>query len=355
LSILRASFVKGVSLVFAEKWAARLERWGLMRRTPKHPSQNDGTLFPLLVKPRPFGERIAITEAHGRVLIEDVLSEIEVPCWDIAAISGSAFDSSFANAATFERPLTLDHFSVYGHELPFGSLGRLAPDFGTCTGVTEMGRMPPKTDAVLPPYSEKFGGSPREQVKKRLVAPVDPGTGVVKAGSDIQKGALLAEGGLRLSSTAIGAMVAAGVEAALVQSRPRVAVYTVHGYYKSPSAASDPTSMPDAVTPMVLGLLRKWGVEVATVDRIEDYSAPAVRTTRAVHRRLAELCESHDITIVVGKINDVPDTLFALAQPAHATSLGGISRGIPIPGPKDWVSPRVRIVVASIEPPRGRR
>ena len=319
-----------------ENWDPRCEHWCVPRRRPKHKTQDDGTLFPLSYKPVLKTEKLPIGQAFGRVLVHDVSAALPVPLWDISAVGGVAFDSAFTTQASLKCPIQLEFFDAADQSGESDRNGVVGPQFGTKVRVGNHSRMPASTDAVLPPYSDHYLGSPREQCHQRISVPVAPGTDVVRRARDTQIGRTLAEAGCRLSVTAISALALAGVSSVLVQARPRIAVYSVNGYYQSPAASEESSWMPDAVTPLVLGLLSRWGYAVDTVGRVDDSDSRKSRSDRTIYRDIKELCTSHDITIAVGKFNDSADHILRLASPDRSGGLGGIAHHPDIPGAHEW-------------------
>ncbi len=166
--------------------------------------------------------------------------------------------------------------------------------------------------------------------------PVAPGTNVIKGGADISVGQPLAEIGMRLTAATASALAIAGVKEVSVQARPRVAVCIVHNYFRSPSDGDESTWAPDALTPLVLGLLKKWGVDVNTVMRM-DGAKGVVDSSTFSKGGLKQLYETHDLTIAVGKINKTGwDILRYAGLAGRSSHLGMINQGLNIPGKTAW-------------------
>jgi molybdopterin biosynthesis enzyme len=211
----------------------------------------------------------------------------------------------------------------------------MSPGPGERDAIDYSSRLPLGTDAVLPANAPQYSGTPKEQCQQRIVVPVLPGTNVIKAGADTSVGKVLVEGGTRLTAAAVSALAMAGVEEVLVQARPSVALCTVHNYYKSPSAGQNSTWAPNAVTPLVLGLLAQWGVEVTTVMRM-DGETGVVDSSTVSGGGLKELCATHDLTIAVGKINNYGWHIIRFAGIVHATQLCMIDQHPNLPGTTEW-------------------
>jgi molybdopterin biosynthesis enzyme len=307
-----------------KKWIPRFETWRLGRKAPRQEADSlQEVIAPLTCRPVVRTEHVPISQAVGRVLVSDVRAKLQAPLWHIAAVEGGAFNSSDTESATPKAPVQLKVFGDYGCIAPPGSGGVMSPGPGERANVGARARMPLGTDAVLPEYAPQYGGSPKEQRQQRIVVPVLHGTNVVLCGADISVDQPLAEGGSRLNAATVSALAIAGVAEVLVQARPRIAVCSAHGYYKPPSAGEDSTWVPDGATPLVLGLMAQWGIDVCTVTRV-DTETGVLDSASSSTKDFAELLATHDLTIAVGKANRRGRHIFEFAR-LHRLGLGRIN------------------------------
>jgi molybdopterin biosynthesis enzyme len=155
-------------------------------------------------------------------------------------------------------------------------------------------------DAVLETMSHHFKGDRvSEKVQCKIISPVPEGTNVIPTGADLAPGAILVQEGRRITSADLAALCMAGVRELPVYVRPRVAVCVLHKYFQTPIALDAPgaNALPDAVSPLVLGLLAQWGVQVDTVRHLNLDNQPY---TCATNREVNAVSSEHDLTIVVG-------------------------------------------------------
>lgn len=186
----------------------------------------------------PFGEheRVPLLEALGRVLVEDVAADIDIPPFDNSAMDGYAVRSADVASATRERPVTLD---VLG-EIAAGH-GAGGPGSARALGAGEAYRIltgapiPPGADAIVP-YEDTdgqgFGGwtgrrgsdVAAAEREVRVYRPVERGDNARYAGDDQKQGTVVLRAGTVVRPAEVGVLAALGRTRAWVYRRPRVAV-----------------------------------------------------------------------------------------------------------------------------------
>jgi len=187
----------------------------------------DEALAEILDHVRPLeAERVPLLEALGRVLAEEIRSDIDVPPFDNSAMDGYAVRSADVAAAAPQAPVRL---AVIGSV----AAGYVA-DRGVepCTAVRIMtgAPLPQGADAVVPYEDTSDFDRPRED---RLAVPageievrqaVRPRDHVRPAGEDIRQGELVMVSGRVIRAQEIGVLASLGHETILVHRRPRVAI-----------------------------------------------------------------------------------------------------------------------------------
>ena len=127
-------------------------------------------------------EKIALENALGRVLAEDVFSGIDVPGFDRAAMDGFAVTAANTFGADEQHPVRLKVVA----EVEAGDSAGYSALAGEALEIATGAPMPKGTDAVVMVEYTKRNGS--EVLAYR---PVSPGENVTGAGSDIMTGELL--------------------------------------------------------------------------------------------------------------------------------------------------------------------
>ena len=187
----------------------------------------DEALSRILSHIRPLEtERVPILDAQGRVLAEEIVSDIDVPPFDNSAMDGYAVRSVDVAQAT---PLTPVRLAVAG-SVAAGYVAGMRVEPGTAIRIMTGAPLPEGADAVVP-YEDTsdFDRSKDE----RLAAPageiwvraaVQPRDHIRSAGEDIRRGERVMAPGRVIRPQEIGVLASLGRESVLVHRRPRVAI-----------------------------------------------------------------------------------------------------------------------------------
>ncbi len=160
-------------------------------------------------------ETVPITEALDRVLIEDVISPIDIPPFVNAAMDGYAVRAEDVAGASRAAPAML---RVIG-EVAAGSIPQGEVVAGTTMRIMTGAPMPRGSDAVVP-----FEDTDQGRAQVRIYAAVQSGDNVRLAGEDIRQGQVVLSAGHVLRPADIGVLAAMGYPRVRVFRRPRVAI-----------------------------------------------------------------------------------------------------------------------------------
>jgi len=225
-------------------------------------------------------ETVALGDAYGRFLAEDLRAVIDLP-----PFASSAMDGYAVRAAD-----TPDRLSVVG-ESAAGSPYRGALGPGEAVIISTGAVVPPDADAVVPVEDVRSDGDGQIVVD----ATVEPGAFVRVAGSDIAHGDPLLSAGTRLGPAQIGAAAAVGLGALPCRRRPRVAVLTTGSELRPPGERLREGEIFDANGPMLSAALATTGASVHPV--------PAAADTPEAHRAALERALEHDVVISSGGVS----------------------------------------------------
>jgi len=184
-------------------------------------------LAEILSHVRPLNpERVAILDALGRVLAEEIVSDIDIPPFDNSAMDGYAVRAADVARASAESPVRL---AVTGSVAAgYVSSGRVEP--GTAIRIMTGAPLPAGAAAVVP--FEATGDRARSK-KARLEEPASEIEGRVAvhardntrpAGEDMRRGEVAMSAGRVVRPQEIGVLASLGRETVLVHRRPRVAI-----------------------------------------------------------------------------------------------------------------------------------
>ena len=161
-------------------------------------------------------ELVPPEEALGRVLAEDVVSKVNVPSHDRAAMDGYAVVAvdTFGSSQTSPALLSLVNRVDMG-EYPTFQLGG-----GEMAEIATGGILPVGADAVvILEYARKI-----DERQVEILIPVTPGENVSKAGEDVRNGDLALKEGTRVKPPDVAMLAALSIERVRVVRRPKVAM-----------------------------------------------------------------------------------------------------------------------------------
>lgn len=161
------------------------------------------------------GEEIPVADSYGRVLFEDVKSQMDFPPFDKALKDGFAVRAEDTFGANDENPNSLEVIDF----LEAGATTEKAVESGKAIEISTGAAMPEGADAVvMVEYCEK--GEDSVDILKSATPTLD----VAKKGSDIEAGELLMEKGTVLTPGRIGVLLSQGFKTVKVFKKPSVGV-----------------------------------------------------------------------------------------------------------------------------------
>jgi len=198
---------------------------------------------------RPKSGWVKVREAAGMVLSREVRAAIDFPPFDRAAMDGYALRACDTVEADEEKPVLLKLLGkVKAGEIP---KQRIRP--GTCLRIETGAPMPRGADAVVP---SEFA---EEKAMVKIYRPVAPGENVVRRGSRIRRGQILARKGEELNHQRLGVLVAAGVRRVRVFLPPRVGVLSTGNELVEAGGRLAPGKVHDVNGPMLCAALKEIG------------------------------------------------------------------------------------------------
>ncbi len=212
-----------------------------------------------LATPVAAQEPVAIFDALGRVLAQDVISPISVPPHDNSAMDGYAFDG--AQLAS-PGPLQLQ---VVGSVLA-GQAWTTPLLPGQCLKIMTGAAMPPGLDTVVPHERVTRQGDSVQFDPQ----PLQAGANRRRAGEDLLQGQPALRQGDRLCPAALGLLASLGLATVPVYRRLRVAYFSTGDEILSLGEAPRAGAVFDSNRYTVFGLLTQLGVEVLDLGVVRD-------------------------------------------------------------------------------------
>jgi len=164
-------------------------------------------------------EVVALGEALGRVLADDVASPVDVPGFDRANVDGFAVRAHDTFGASEFAPKKL---RLCGARVAMGAVPSAAVGPGTAMAIPTGGVVPRGADAVL--MVEHTSMEPTENDALVVTKALTPGRNISFAGTDVAQGETVLRARDVLTSRETGVLAAMGIARVSVVAKPRVAI-----------------------------------------------------------------------------------------------------------------------------------
>ncbi len=230
-------------------------------------------------------ERIETTGARGRVLAEDLHSQVDLPHFHRAAMDGYAVMARDTCGASTSLPAylkvtgTVEMGKEVTHPLSKGEAMRIS------TG----GMLPPESDGVvMVEYTEEVADGMVE-----IHRTVSPWQNVIQIGDDIKKGDLAFRRGRRLRAHDLGALTGIGISTLMVHRKPRVALISTGDEIVEVDEEPLPGQVRNINQHSLAGLIGECGAELNDLGVVRD-------DRKALERALERALECADLVLLSG-------------------------------------------------------
>ena len=201
-----------------------------------------------------------LADLAGRILLEEIRADRDVPAWDKALMDGFAVAAGDFGAGG-ERSIaaTIAAGADPGAlaALPAGRVARIM------TGAP----LPPGADTVVPVEQSRAGSRPDQVI---LAGPARAGENVARRGDDVRAGTVLLAPGDFLGAAEIAVLAAFGRTRARAGARPRVAVLATGDELVAPGEEPGPGRLRNSNGPMLEALARRAGADVRSLGIARD-------------------------------------------------------------------------------------
>ena len=252
----------------------------------------DDALAELLGHAQPLArtELVSTFDADGRVLAQDVVSELHVPGFDNSTMDGYALRSADVTQAGAQLQVTqriaAGHF---GHALQAGEAARIF------TGAP----VPEGADAVVMQEDVTDMGDVHQGRVQINTAP-RAGQWIRKAGEDIAQGAVVLSKGKLLTPASLGLLASVGLAQVLVQAPVRVALFSTGDELVMPGAVAPSAMKPGAIYNsnrfFLRALLKRLGCEVTDMGIVPDQRQATIDA-------LQSAAQQHDLILTSGGVS----------------------------------------------------
>jgi len=235
-------------------------------------------------------EQVPLAEALGRVLAEDVRSQVDVPGFDRSNMDGFAVRAADTFGASEEEPVVLQRNA---ETIATGIVPEQEVAPGTATSIATGGMLPRGADAVVPVEHTDPGtaenGAATVVVRQSRV----PGAAVSFAGTDMGSGETVLFAGTKLTSRETGVLAAIGSATVPVYRKPRVAILSTGDEIVQPGEAMRPGLIHDSNGRILADAVRELGAEPYFLGAFRD-------DVNALREALSEALDASDLVLLSG-------------------------------------------------------
>ena len=234
-------------------------------------------------------ETVATWDADGRMLAEDVVSELAVPALDNSSMDGYALRCSDVHHLGSTLRVT--------QRIPAGSHGQPL-HAGEAARIFTGAPIPPGADAVVMQEHVSVGAAPSELIT--INQTVSQGQWIRRAGEDVSMGAVILPKGCRLQPAELGLAASIGRAELAVVRKPRVALLSTGDELIMPGSVAPADMKPGTIYNsnrfFLRALLQRAGCEVTDLGIVPDQ----LQATMDV---LGQASVAHDLILSSGGVS----------------------------------------------------
>lgn len=170
------------------------------------------------IQPRQETEKVSLEAAFGRILAEDISSDLDFPYWDNSAMDGYAVRYEDVKDTNPENPVTLKIIA----EIPAGKAPEIIIQPGETARIFTGAMLPAGSDTIIMQENTQKQG---ERVAI-LIPPEKIGLFVRQRGTFYRAGNTLLKAGIAINSPEMAVLATAQATELTVFSRPQVAIFS---------------------------------------------------------------------------------------------------------------------------------
>ena len=204
---------------------------------------------------------LQLLDAHGCILTDDVVADVDLPRFDNSSMDGYAVRLADVSRASEATPVQLP---VVG-DIAAGSRAAYTVQPGMSVRIMTGAPVPPGAEAVVP-LEWTDGGIATVTVHR---AP-QSGAYVRRRGEDVGAGQTVLEAGTRLGPGQLGLLAAVGRDRVPVRPRPRVVILSTGSELVEPGTVTEPGQIHESNSYILTTAAREAGALAFRVGIVPD-------------------------------------------------------------------------------------
>jgi len=225
--------------------------------------------------PRMAPEEVSLSDVVGRILAEDILSDIDLPDFSRSIMDGFAVRGSSTFGAGEANPAYLN---VTG-TVSMGNKPDLSVGPGEAVRIATGGMLPADADSVVMiEHTEAIDDTTIEVYRS-----VAPGQNTVAVGEDIKKGEVILRCGGKIRPQEAGMLAALGKQSVTVYKKPQIGIISTGDEVVAVHESPGPGQIRDVNTYTLSGLIREIGATAIPFGIVrDDYEALLAKSAQAL-------------------------------------------------------------------------
>ncbi len=229
-------------------------------------------------------ETVALRQAHGRVLADDIVAPVNLPPFDNSAVDGYAVRGEDLDQSSETRLAVVDRVQA-------GHAARHAIKPGEAIRIFTGAPMPAGADTVFMQEDCRAEGD-----SVFVPSGLKRGANRRLAGEDIGAGSVALPAGRRLAAQHVALAAALGLTKLAVCRPVRVALFSTGDEIVEPGSHLPGAALYDSNRYLLAGLLARFGAEVTDLGILSD-------DPKELARALAAAAADHDLVLTSGGVS----------------------------------------------------